>query len=121
MQDVNITLLDTGLSVELTCIFASNSDSQGCQAVFECEIVKSNLGLQYVLSLFRISTSSKSVVGSLPCDLMCPSYIISVFDIYDDGDIAKVPAVIQENITCTDKSNSNLPEPTQSCKCFEYQ
>lgn len=121
VQGVNITFLDTGSVMKVTCIFTSSSDSRGCEVVFECEIVKANENLRYILTLLKNSSSSTSAAGSLPCDSMCPSYIMSVFDIFDDGSTAKFPAVIHENVTCQVIWNSILPEATELCKCTEYK
>lgn len=122
VQDVNTTFVDTGSFVEVTCIFTSSNDSRGCQVVFECEKAKQSENLQYILTLLKNSSSSNCAIGSLPCVSTCPSYIMSVFDVYDDGSIAKAPAVIRENVTCPEKLNSISPEPThQSCKCFDYE
>lgn len=121
VQDVTYTFLDTGSVVEVTCIFTSSSDSKGCRVVFECETVKANENLQYILSLFKNLSSSNSTVGSLPCDSLCPSYIMSIFDIFNDGSTAEVPAVIHENVTCPENLNPIVPEPThQLCKCVWY-
>lgn len=117
VQDVDITSLDGGSILEVKCIFTSSNDSKGSQVIIECETVKENENLQYILMLFKNSITSKSAIGSPPCSSICPSYSMSVFDVYDDTSLAKFPAVTLENVTCHDKLNSIVPELThQLCK-----